>query len=223
MSPTHTAQSSLESAVPQHILDGLTDVAMPRLANERPAQESVSAGGVQVPLRRFRALIIGSGAAGLRAAVELKRRGVDVAVATQSAYGGTSACSGSDKQTLHTANSADQGDNFRSLADAIGSGGAMDEDTAYAEAVGSARALASLQYLGLPIPQDPLGGVLRYQTDHDEVGRATSCGPRTSRLMVQVLAQMVLALALVPTLAWHSHRILSYLPRQLVFPVKVPH
>jgi succinate dehydrogenase/fumarate reductase flavoprotein subunit len=175
--------------VPQHILDGLTDVAMPRLPNERPAPEFITARGTQVPVRRCRALIIGSGAAGLRAAVELKRRGVDVAVASQSAFGGTSACSGSDKQTLHTANSADQGDNFRALASAIGAGGAMDQDTAYVEAVGSARALASLQYLGLPIPQDRLGGVLRYQTDHDDIGRATSCGPRTSRLMVQVLAR----------------------------------
>jgi len=188
------ARGALESSVPQHILDGLTDVAMPRLPNERPAQEFMSARGAQLPLRRFRALIIGSGAAGLRAAVELKRRGVDVAVATQSAFGGTSACSGSDKQTLHTANSADQGDNFRALAAAIGAGGAMDEDTAYVEAVGSARALASLQYLGLPIPQDAHGGVLRYQTDHDEVGRATSCGPRTSRLMVQVLAREAIRL-----------------------------
>jgi succinate dehydrogenase / fumarate reductase, flavoprotein subunit len=188
MSSANSTQRSLESTVPQDILDGLTDVDMPRLSHEPPAQAVISACGAQVPLRRCRALIIGSGAAGLRAAVELKRRGIDVAVATQSAYGGTSACSGSDKQTLHTANSADQGDNFRALADALGSGGAMDEDTAYVEAVGSARALASLQYLGLPIPQDALGGVLRYQTDHDEVGRATSCGPRTSRLMVQVLA-----------------------------------
>ena len=80
------------------------------------------------------------------------------------------------------------------LADAIGAGGAMDKDTAYVEAVGSARALASLQFLGLPIPQDRLGGVLRYQTDHDEVGRATSCGPRTSRLMVQVLAREAIRL-----------------------------
>ena len=53
---------------------------------------------------------------------------------------------------------------------------AMDEDTAYVEAVGSARAMASLQFLGLPLPQDALGGTLRYQTDHVEVGRATSCG-----------------------------------------------
>lgn len=194
MSTTHAAQGALASTVPQDILDALTDVAMPRLPNERPAQESVPARGVQVPLRRFRALVVGSGAAGLRAAVELKRRGVDVAIATQSAFGGTSACSGSDKQTLHTANSADRGDDFRALAAAIGAGGAMDEDTAYVEAVGSARALASLQYLGLPIPQDALGGVLRYQTDHDDVGRATSCGPRTSRLMVQVLAREAIRL-----------------------------
>lgn len=194
MNATLADPRPLTSTVPQDILDGLTDVAMPRLTNERPAHEFVSTRGVQVPLRRSRALVIGSGAAGLRAAVELKRRGVDVVVATQSAFGGTSACSGSDKQTLHTANSAGQGDDFQALADALGAGGAMDEDTAYVEAVGSARALASLQYLGLPIPQDTLGGVLRYQTDHDEVGRATSCGPRTSRLMVQVLAREAIRL-----------------------------
>lgn len=196
MSSASASSTSFESRVPQGVLDGLTDVAMPRLPGERPATQFVAARGVQVPLRRFRALVIGSGAAGLRAAVELKRRGVDVAVATQSAFGGTSACSGSDKQTLHTANTADRGDDFRALAEAIGAGGAMDDDTAYVEAVGSVRALASLQYMGLPIPQDRLGGVLRYQTDHDEVGRATSCGPRTSRLMVQVLAREALHLGI---------------------------
>ena len=130
----------------------------------------------------------------MRAAVELKRRNVDVVVATQSAFGGTSACSGSDKQTLHTANGAGRGDDFRAMADAIGAGGSMDEDTAYVEAVGSPRALSSLQFMGLPIPQDRLGGVLRYQTDHDDVGRATSCGPRTSRLMVQALAREAIRL-----------------------------
>jgi succinate dehydrogenase/fumarate reductase flavoprotein subunit len=44
------------------------------------------------------------------------------------------------------------------------------------------------------LPQDQLGGTLRYQTDHDEVGRATSCGPRTSRLMVKVLAEEAIRL-----------------------------
>ncbi|MDR3496921.1 MAG: FAD-binding protein [Ancalomicrobiaceae bacterium] len=184
----------MPSPVPQTVLDGLTDIQMPRLPEPKAASEMIDVVGLTIPVYRSQALIVGSGAAGLRAAVELKRRGVDVIVTTQSAFGGTSACSGSDKQTLHTANTADRGDDFRALAAAIGAGGAMHADTAYVEAVGSGRALASLQYLGLPIPLDRLGGVLRYQTDHDEIGRATSCGPRTSRLMVQVLAREALRL-----------------------------
>jgi succinate dehydrogenase / fumarate reductase flavoprotein subunit len=90
---------------------------------------------------------------------------------------------------LHTAATGRHGDDFIALAAALGAGGAMDEDTAYVEAVGSLRALSSLQYLGLPVPLDRLGAVLRYQTDHGEAGRSTSCGPRTSRLMVKVLAE----------------------------------
>jgi succinate dehydrogenase / fumarate reductase flavoprotein subunit len=175
--------------VPQHILDALTDVDMPKLSPEVVSSEKVRLAGIDVPLYRAGCVVVGSGAAGLRAAVEMKRRGDDVVIISQSAWGGTSACSGSDKQTLHTANTADQGDNFKAMARAIRAGGAMDEDAAYVEAVGSARMMASLQFLGLPLPQDPLGGTLRYQTDHDEVGRATSCGPRTSRLMVKVLAE----------------------------------
>jgi succinate dehydrogenase/fumarate reductase flavoprotein subunit len=184
--------------VPQAILDALTDVEMPRLP-PAPAPDGTVEAGLTLPVYRAACLVIGSGAAGLRAAVELARRGVAVTVASQSAWGGTSACSGSDKQTIHTANTTDRGDDFRALAAAIGAGGAMDADTAYVEAVGSVRSMASLQYLGLPLPQDPLGGTLRYQTDHDEVGRATSCGPRTSRLMVKVLAEEALRLG-VPVL-----------------------
>jgi succinate dehydrogenase / fumarate reductase, flavoprotein subunit len=184
----------LSATIPQNILDALTDIEMPRLTTERPAKETVVARGFSIPVHRSEALVLGSGAAGLRAAVEMKRRDLDVIVVTQSAFGGTSACSGSDKQTLHTANGAGQGDDYRAMAEALGAGGAMNEDTAYIEAVGSSRALSSLQFMGLPIPQDRLGGVLRYQTDHDEVGRATSCGPRTSRLMVQVLTKEAIRL-----------------------------
>ncbi len=129
--------------IPQAILDGLTDVAMPRLPPERAAREFIEISGFRLPAHRAQALVVGSGAAGLRAAVELKRRRVDVFIGTQSAWGGTSACSGSDKQTLHTANSADQGDDFRALAQAIGAGGAMDGDTAYVEAVSSLRCNSS--------------------------------------------------------------------------------
>lgn len=184
----------MDMLVPQHILDALTDVAMPQLGPSPQTDETCRLAGAEVPVYRSGCLVVGSGAAGLRTAVELKRRGGQVLIASQSAWGGTSACSGSDKQTLHTANTADQGDNFHAMARAIRAGGAMDEDTAYVEAVGSPRMMASLQFLGLPLPQDTLGGTLRYQTDHDETGRATSCGPRTSRLMVKVLAEEALRL-----------------------------
>jgi len=180
--------------VPQEILDALTDIDMPRLPPEAAPSGTVRLAGIEVPVYRAGCVVVGSGAAGLRAAVEMKRRGDDVVIVSQSAWGGTSACSGSDKQTLHTANTADQGDNYKAMARAIRSGGAMDEDTAYVEAVGSSRMMASLQFLGLPLPQNPFGGTLRYQTDHDEVGRATSCGPRTSRLMVKVLAEEAIRL-----------------------------
>ena len=74
------------------------------------------------------------------------------------------------------------------MACAIRDGGAMDADTAYVEAAGLVRAMASLRYLGLPLAQAAFGGTLRCQADHDDVSRATCCGPRTSRLMVKVLA-----------------------------------
>ena len=180
--------------VPQSILDALTRVDMPSLPPSPATSEAVTIDGVQLPLIRTAVLVIGSGAAGLRAAVEARRAGLEVTVATMSPFGGTSACSGSDKQTLHTAGTSNQGDNFVKLAQDIGAGGAMDLDQAYVEAVGSIGAFAGLQYLGLPLPTDRFGAVLRYQTDHDDVGRATSCGPRTSRLMVKVLVEEALRL-----------------------------
>ena len=151
--------------------------------------------GFDMPVHRCEALVLGSGAAGLRAAVELKRRDIDVVDRHAERIrrhvgllrlGQADAAHGQQARTEATISAR--------MADALGAGGAMDEDAAYVEAVGSPRALASLQFLGLPIPQDRLGAVLRYQTDHDEAGRATSCGPRTSRLMVQVLAREAIRL-----------------------------
>jgi len=112
---------------------------MPRLGAAPEAATVLVVQGQNIPVHIGGAVVLGSGAAGLRAAVEMKRRGVDVVVISQSAWGGTSACSGSDKQTLHTANTSDRGDNFKDMARAIRAGGAMDEDTAYVEAVGSVR------------------------------------------------------------------------------------
>lgn len=182
--------------VPQDILDALTDVPMPSVPACGLPEARLRVGEVDLPLITCSTLVVGSGAAGLRAAVELHRRGEQVLVASMALYGGTSACSGSDKQTLHTAGTSNRGDDFLALAKALGAGGCMDQDTAYVEAVGSLHTLIGLQYLGLPLPQDRFGAVLRYQTDHDEVGRATSCGPRTSRLMVQVLAREAVRLGI---------------------------
>lgn len=181
-------------AVPQEILDALTRVEMPKVPRAELSRETLAVDGHELTVYRSAVVVVGSGAAGLRAAVELKRHGEDVLVASTSPFGGTSACSGSDKQTLHTAGTNRVGDNFVKLAADLGAGGCMDLDNAYIEATGSINALAGLQFMGLPLPQDRFGAVLRYQTDHDEVGRATSCGPRTSRLMCKVLAEEALRL-----------------------------
>jgi len=180
--------------IPQEILDALTRVKMPGGVRIRQKDDTVEINGLQCPVHKVEALVLGSGAAGLRAAVEIKREGVDVLVCSTGLFSGTSACSGSDKQTLHTAGTSNRGDDFTKLAHDIGSGGGMDRDTAYIEAVGSIGAFAGLQYIGLPLPQDRFGAVLRYQTDHDDVGRATSCGPRTSRLMTKVLCDEAIRL-----------------------------
>lgn len=184
----------MSQTIPQHILDQLTRVDMPTGVPHRPSDESISCEGLEIPVHRVEALVLGSGAAGLRSAVDMKREGVNVVVASTGLFSGTSACSGSDKQTIHTAGTSNRGDDFVKLSQDISGGGCMDADTAYIESVGSIQAFGGLQYMGLPLPQDRFGSVLRYQTDHDEVGRATSCGPRTSRLMVKVLCEEALRL-----------------------------
>jgi succinate dehydrogenase/fumarate reductase flavoprotein subunit len=189
-----TTQSGGFDAIPQAILDKLTRFDMPAVRGIDSSTETLEVAGVTVPLYTCEALVLGSGAAGMRAVVELKRRGVDVLVASTGLFAGTSACSGSDKQTLYTASTDYKGDNFVKYAQSLCGGGAMDFSTAYVEAVGSIDAMGGLQYMGLPLPHDDQGAILRYQTDHDEAGRATSCGPRTSKLMVKVLFEEALTL-----------------------------
>ncbi|ENL8208037.1 FAD-binding protein [Salmonella enterica] len=179
------------SQVDDAILDALTHVSFPKGFAQAKPSSVVTIDNMNYPVWQADALVVGTGAAGLRAAVELQRREQSVLLATAGLYMGTSACSGSDKQTLFTAATAGSGDNFTKLAEALASGGAMDRDTAYVEAVGSLHTLGGLQYRGLELPEDRYGAILRYQTDHDEAGRATSCGPRTSRLMVKVLLEEV--------------------------------
>lgn len=134
---------------------------------------------------RARALVIGSGAAGLAAAVRLNASGVeDVIVCTESLGGGTSINTGSDKQTYYKLNfDGEEADSTRIMAADLASCGAVHGDIALAEAALSAPAFSFLVSLGVRFPHDRYGRFAGYRTDHDSRGRATSAGPYTSRDM----------------------------------------
>ena len=134
------------------------------------------------------ALVVGSGAAGFNAAVSLKKQGLKRVVLISSGLErGTSRNTGSDKQTYYKLGLSSQADSIASMAETLFSGGAMDGPTALAEAALSARGFLHLADIGVPFPQDRYGCFPGYQTDHDPAGRASSCGPYTSRDMTRQL------------------------------------
>lgn len=150
----------------------------------------VRLGGVSFPLHSVNTLIIGSGAAGLNAAVRLHDEGQpDVAVLTDRFGGGASRNSGSDKQTYYKLSFAgERPDSAFEMARDLAAGGGMHGDIALCEAVGSAEAFFRLVALGVPFPRDEYGAFVGYRTDNDPRQRATSAGPLTSRLMFEALA-----------------------------------
>ena len=156
---------------------------------------SAVAGGRTKTLPRFRVhtLVIGSGAAGLNAAVQLRRQGVeDVLILTEGLDKGTSINTGSDKQTYYKlAMCGDDVDSPRTMAETYFSGGSMHGDLALVEASLSARAFLHLVTLGVPFPTDAYGQFVGYKTDHDPRQRATSIGPYTSREMCRALIREV--------------------------------
>jgi succinate dehydrogenase/fumarate reductase flavoprotein subunit len=146
-----------------------------------------------LPLVRVHTLVIGSGAAGLNAAVQLRRQGVeDVLILTEGLDKGTSINTGSDKQTYYKLSMCgDDADSPRAMAETYFSGGAMHGDLALVEASLSARAFLHLVTLGVPFPTDAYGQFVGYKTDHDPRQRATSIGPYTSREMCRALIREV--------------------------------
>lgn len=128
-------------------------------------------------------LIIGSGAAGLNAAVQLRELGLkDVLVVTEGLHKGTSINTGSDKQTYYKISlSGSEADSPRAMAETFFDGGSMHGDLALVEASGSVRAFMNLVRWGVPFPHDRFGQYVGYKTDHDPFRRATSIGPYTSR------------------------------------------
>ena len=134
-------------------------------------------------------LVIGSGAAGLAAAVRLHALGItDLAVYTEGLRMGTSINTGSDKQTYYKLGMyGTEADSPCAMARDMASGGSIHGDIALVEAALSPAAFHHLVSLGVPFPHDLFGQHIGYKTDHDPKRRATSCGPYTSREMCLAL------------------------------------
>jgi len=159
---------------------------------------TIKIGQQSISLTKVHTLVIGSGAAGLNAAVQLRRAGVeDVLIVTEGLEMGTSINTGSDKQTYYKLSlCGEDADAPRRLAQNFFAPGSMHGDLALVEAAVSARAFLHLVSLGVPFPQDPYGQFVGYKTDHDPFQRATSIGPYTSREMCRALIREVKRLAI---------------------------
>ncbi|HVP12173.1 MAG TPA: FAD-binding protein [Phycisphaerae bacterium] len=151
--------------------------------------------GRSIAVHSLNTLVIGSGAAGLNAALQLHRRGMrDIAIITERWGAGTSNNAGSDKQTYYKLSLAGaRPDSARQMAEDLFRGGSMHGDIALCEAQHSAQAFFNLIELGVPFPHTRHGAYAGYQTDHDPRGRGTSAGPLTSRMMCECLGRAVQA------------------------------
>ncbi|MBN2152655.1 MAG: FAD-binding protein [Candidatus Lokiarchaeota archaeon] len=148
---------------------------------------------IDVPVVDATVVVVGSGAAGLNAAIHCAEAGVDpgsVAIITDEWGGGTSYNAGSDKQTYYKLSIAGEGaDSPLAMARDLFSGGSMHGDIALAEAAGSIEEFFHLVRIGIEFPRNELGLYPGYRTDNDTRQRATSVGPYTSRMMVEALAR----------------------------------
>lgn len=142
-----------------------------------------------IAVTRVHTLVIGSGAAGLNAAVQLRNQGIeDVLIVTEGLKMGTSINTGSDKQTYYkSAMCGNDLDAPMVMAKNYFTPGSMHGDLSLVEAATSGRAFLNLVNLGVKFPQDPFGQFVGYKTDHDPAQRATSVGPYTSRDMCRAL------------------------------------
>ncbi|MBN2491076.1 MAG: FAD-binding protein [Planctomycetes bacterium] len=160
--------------------------------------------GLRLKVHAVNTLVVGSGAAGLNAALQVFERGQpDVMILTEDWSAGTSRNAGSDKQTYYKLALAGAPDSPREMARDIARGGGMHGDIALCEAQHSAEAFFNLVRLGVPFPHDRFGAYVGYRTDHDPRGRGTSAGPLTSRLMCERLGDAVRARP-IPVLDGHE-------------------
>jgi len=142
----------------------------------------------RIPVYSCGIAVVGSGAAAYNAALTAHRMNGDPAIFTEGRFMGTSRNTGSDKQTYYKqSTSVGKSDCAADMAKDYIAAGSMHGDLALVEAAGSLRAFYALVALGVPFPHDAYGEYPGYQTDHDLRGRATSCGPYTSKYMIEAL------------------------------------
>ncbi|MGN0404579.1 MAG: FAD-binding protein [Bariatricus sp.] len=157
------------------------------------SRSTICINGKNYPLYSVQTVVVGSGAAGLNAAVSLFKEGQsDVAVLTEGSLMGTSRNTGSDKQTYYKLTTCgSEPDNVRKMAQTLFDGQAMDGDLALAEAALSVRGFYHLVDIGVPFPCNGGGEYVGYKTDHDPNQRGTSAGPLTSKFMTEALWEEV--------------------------------
>ena len=127
--------------------------------------------GMVFPVIRAGAVVVGSGCAGLSAALELNRLGVDALLVTEGMNMGASRNTGSDKQTYYKLSLAgDEADSVLSMAEDLFAGGGMDGDIALCQARVGAGFSAPVR-IGRAFSTDPYGQYAGYQTDHDVAPR----------------------------------------------------
>ncbi len=109
----------------------------------------------QIPLTKVHTLVLGSGAAGLNSAAQLKINGVDdVLILSEGLQMGTSINTGSDKQTYYKLSmSGDEADSPVNMAKTYFANGAMHGDLALVESSLSPRGFLNLVNLGMPFPR----------------------------------------------------------------------
>lgn len=152
-------------------------------------QDTISIKGNEYPFYRFQTVVVGSGAAGLNAAVSLMKEGqTDIAIITEGRMMGTSRNTGSDKQTYYKITTCgSEEDSIRKMAQTLFEGKSMDGDLALVEAALSVRGFYHLVDIGVPFPCNGAGEYAGYKTDHDPNQRGTSAGPLTSKFMTEAL------------------------------------
>lgn len=150
---------------------------------------TIQAGGREYPFHAVQTLVVGSGAAGLNAAVSLFKEGqADIAILTEGRWMGTSHNTGSDKQTYYKLTTCgSEPDSVRKMARTLFEGQSMDGDLALVEAALSPRGFYHLVDIGVPFPCNGFGEYAGYKTDHDPNQRGTSAGPLTSKFMTEAL------------------------------------